>query len=86
MLDRAENLLAAVRGSRLVMVAVETVGFTTGVNGLFEVEALGGSGVGEAGDSMAGEAGDSNTGDAGESIMGEAGDSTIVRTGESMMR
>lgn len=75
------------RGSRLVMVVVETVGFTTtGMNVLFEVEAFGGSGVGEAGDSMAGEAGDSKTGDAGESIMGEAGDSTIVRTGESMVR
>lgn len=66
------------RGSRLVNVVVETAGFTTGVNALFEVEALGGSGVGEAGDSK--------TGDAGESIMGEAGDSTIVRTGESVVR
>lgn len=67
------------------MVVMEKAGFAAGVNALFEVGALGGSG-GEAGDSMAGEAGDSKTGDAGESITGEAGDSTIVRTGESMVR
>lgn len=76
-LDSAENLPAAVRGSRLVMVVMETAGFATGVNALFEGAALGGSGVGEAGDS--------NTGDAGESITGEAGDSTMVRTGESLV-
>lgn len=33
--DVAENLLAAVRGSRLVMVTVETAGITTGVYALF---------------------------------------------------
>lgn len=68
------------------MVVMETAGFTTGMWALFDVKALGGSGVGEAGESMTGEAGDSNTGEAGESIVGEAGDSTIVRTGESLMR
>lgn len=74
------------RGSRLVTVVVETAGFTAAVNPLFDLEATGGSGVGEAGDCMTGEAGDSKTGEAGESIMGEAGDSTIVRTGESLVR
>lgn len=85
-LDRTENLLAAVRGSRLVMVTVETAGITTGVYALLAVVALGVSGVGDAGDSRTGEAGDSKVGEAGESIMGEAGDSTIVNTGESMIR
>ncbi len=85
-LDTAVNLLAAVRGSRLVMVTVETAGITTGVYVLFVVVALGESGVGEAGESMTGEAGDSKVGEAGESIIGEAGDSTIVNTGESMVR
>lgn len=85
-LDGADNLLAAVRGSRLVMVTVETAGITTGVYVVFVVVALGVSGVGEAGESMTGEAGESNVGEAGESIMGEAGDSTIVNTGESMVR
>lgn len=85
-LDGPENLLAAVRGSRLVMVTVETAGITTGVYALFVIVALGVSGVGEAGDSMTGEAGDSKVGEAGESIMGEAGDSTIVNTGESIVR
>lgn len=86
LLGRTGNLFAAVRGSRLVMVVMETAGFTTGMRALFDVKALGGSAVGEAGESMTGEAGDSNTGEAGESIVGEAGDSTIVRTGESLMR
>lgn len=36
-----ENLLAAVRGSRLVMVTVETAGITTGVYSLFVVAVLG---------------------------------------------
>lgn len=85
-LDEAENRLAAVRGSRLVMVTVETAGITTGVYALFRVVVLGVSGVGDAGDSMIGEAGDSNVGEAGESIMGEAGDSTIVNGGASMIR
>lgn len=85
-LDKAENLFAAVRGSRLVMVTVETAGITTGVYALFDVVALGVSGVGDAGDCMTGEAGDSKVGEAGESFMGEAGDSTIVNTGESMIR
>lgn len=85
-LDEAENLLAAVRGSRLVMVTVETAGITTGEYALFFVEALEVSGVGDAGDSMTGEVGDSKVGEAGESIVGEAGDSTIVNTGESMIR
>lgn len=39
-LDKAENLLAAVRGSRLVMVTVETAGITTGAYALFVVVAL----------------------------------------------
>lgn len=85
-LDETENLFAAVRGSRLVMVTVETAGITTGIYALFGVAALGGSGVGEAGDSMTGEAGESKVGEAGESLMGEAGDSTIVNVGESMIR
>lgn len=78
LLDEAENLFAAVRGSRLVIVTVETAGITTGVYSLFCEAALEVSGVGDAGDSMMGEAGDSKVGDAGESIIGEAGDSTIV--------
>lgn len=85
-LYEAGNLLAAVRGSRLVMVTVETAGITTGVYALFRVVIhLGVSGVGDAGDSMIGEAGDSKVGEAGESIMGEAGDSTIVN-GQSVVR
>ena len=86
LLDEAENLLAAVRGSRLEMVTVETAGITTGVYAFFVVVALGMSGVGDAGDSETGEAGDSKVGEAGESLMGEAGDSTMVSTGESMTR
>lgn len=82
--EEAANLFAAVRGSRLVMVTVETVGITTGVYDLFSAGTVDPSGVGEAGDSMMGEAGDSNAGEAGESIVEEAGDSTIVNFGESM--
>lgn len=86
LLDGADNLFAAVRGSRLVMVTVETAGITPGAYAVLAVATLGMSGVGEAGESMTGEAGESNVGEAGESIMGEAGDSTIVNTGESMIR
>lgn len=39
-LDGAEKRLAAVRGSRLVMVTVETAGITTGVYALFRVVLL----------------------------------------------
>lgn len=83
-IDVAEILLAAVRGSRLVMVTIDTAGITTGVYAFFGAFCK--SGVGDVGDSMTGEAGDSKIGDAGESIVGEAGDSTIVKAGESMVR
>lgn len=85
-LEKAENLLAAVRGSRLVIVTVETAGITTGVYALFRVGVLNVSGVGDVGDSMTGEAGESKVGEAGESIIGEAGDSTIVNAGVSIIR
>lgn len=81
----AVNLLAAVRGSRLVMVTVETVGITTGVYDFIGATAVDVSEVEVLGDSITGEAGDSNVGEAGDSIIGEAGDSTIVSFGESMM-
>lgn len=84
--DEAENLFAAVRGSRLVMFTVETTGMTTGAYALFGIVTLGVSAAGEAGDSITGEAGDSKVGEAGESIVGEAGDSTIVSAGTSMIR
>lgn len=74
-LDRAEDLFAAVRGSRRVIVTMEAAGITTGVYDLAGVLALLVSGLGDAGDSMTGEAGDSKTGEAGESVMGDAGDS-----------
>lgn len=83
--DVAEILFAAVRGSRLVIVTVETTGMTTGVYALCGVLALGASRFDEEVDSMTGEAGDSKVGEAGESSVGEAGDSTMVK-GESMMR
>lgn len=79
------NLLDAVRGSRLVMVTMETAGITTGVYAFIGATAVGVSGVGDAGDSITGEAGDSNVGEAGDSSIGEAGDSTIISFGESMM-
>lgn len=85
-LDEVENLLAAVRGSRLVMVTVETTGITTGAYARFVEVDAGKSAVGDAGDSDTGEAGDSKVGEAGESIVGEAGDSTMVSAGESMTR
>lgn len=84
--DKAENLLATVRGSRLVKVTVETAGITTGVYVLFGLVALLLSWEGDAGYSITGEAGESKIGEAGESIVGEAGDSTIVSAGESMIR
>lgn len=74
------------RGSRLVMVTVETAGIAAGVPTFFFVVVLGSTGVGEARQSMSGDAGDSKRGEAGESIVGEAGDSTIVNTGEPMVR
>lgn len=80
----AVSLFAAVRGSRLVMVTVETVGITTGVYDRFGAGNVEPSAVGEAGDSIIGEAGDSNVGEVGDSITGEAGDSTIVNFGESI--
>lgn len=85
-LDEAENLFAAVRGSRLVMVTVETDGIATGIYALFGAVTLEVIGVGDAGDSMVGEAGDSKVGEAGESITGEAGDSTIVSAGGSILK
>lgn len=86
LLDKALNLPAAVRGSRLVIVTVETAGITTGVYGLCGIEVLEDSDFGDAGDSMVGEAGDSRIGEAGDSIVGEAGDSTIVNGGASIIR
>lgn len=83
--DEAVNLLAAVRGSRLVMVTVETVGITTGVYDFTGATAADVCEVGDLGDSITGEAGDSNVGEAGDSFTGEEGDSTIVSFGESMM-
>lgn len=83
--DEEVNLLNAVRGSRLVMVTMETVGITTGVYAFIGATAVGVSGVGDTGDSITGEAGDSNVGEAGDSSIGEAGDSTIISFGESMM-
>lgn len=58
-LDGPEDLFAAVRGSRLVKVAVETAGITTGAYVLCAEAALAVLGAGEAGESMTGEAGDS---------------------------
>lgn len=85
-LDEAKNLLAAVRGSRLVMVTVETAGIITGPYALFGGVALRVNEAGDAGESMVGDAGDSKVGEAGESITGEAGDSTIVNAGASIIK
>lgn len=83
--DIAAERLPAVRGSRLVMVTVETAGIMTGVYILDGVLAFRVSRMGEAGESMTGEAGDSKMGEAGDSIGGEAGDSIVGEAGDSMM-
>lgn len=84
--DEAELLLAAVRGSRLVIVTVETAGITTGAYVLFDVVVVEASDTGDAGDSMTGEAGDSKVGEAGESITGDEGDSTTAKSLVSITR